>query len=587
MSRLYFVLFLFLVSIFTFNCQKEISFKSEWNPTKDPVTATVQGNIVDENGDPVAGVNIKAGTKSTTTNAGGFFRITNVSLDKKASLVIAEMPGYYKAMRSFSATTGANYVRIRLIRKTVTGTVDATNGGSVSLSNGSKVTLPANAVVKASGGGAYSGQVKVYLAYIDPTDNNISQTVPGSFMADDKNNRRVTLESFGMLAVELESAAGEKLQISSQSSATITTAIPASLQSSAPSTIQLWYVDEKTGIWKEEGSATRSGNNYIGDVKHFSFWNCDIGVPAVYFQATFKTSDAAPLVQTMVRLTHNSSSGSSYAFGYTDSLGQVGGLVPANATLEMDVLDPCYNIIYNQNIGPFTNNTNLGVITVTNPILPSVISITGNVKNCTNQPVDNGYVMINMDNWTYYRSTDNNGMFSISILRCGNTPVNVEIVAVDNDAQTQSAATNYPVTGGILNTGDIQACGVSATQWINYSLDGTNYSMSSAVSDSFFTYQQTFPSLRTIALTYRISTQQRFDFYFSHNAAPGNYTMDDIKLHNFDSVVLVQPYNVVLTNYPSAPGQFYEGNFSGSFTRPNMPAPVHTLSGSFRIRRNY
>lgn len=54
-------------------------------------------------------------------------------------------------------------------------------------------------------------------------------------MANDKDNRRVALKSFGMMAVELESPSGEKLQIAKDNTAKLTIAIPASLQSSAPS----------------------------------------------------------------------------------------------------------------------------------------------------------------------------------------------------------------------------------------------------------------------------------------------------------------------------------------------------------------
>ena len=102
-------------------------------------------------------------------------------------------------------------------------------------------------------GVAYTGNVNVYASYINPASSDIGKIVPGSFMADDKNNKRVVLSSFGMLAVTLESSAGEKLQIAANNTATLTIPIPTSISSSAPATISLWYVDEQTGIWKEQG----------------------------------------------------------------------------------------------------------------------------------------------------------------------------------------------------------------------------------------------------------------------------------------------------------------------------------------------
>ncbi|RYF43459.1 MAG: hypothetical protein EOO27_44290, partial [Comamonadaceae bacterium] len=59
-------------------------------------------------------------------------------------------------------------------------------GGDATLSNGSKVSLPANGIVDAATGAAYTGSVKVYAAYIDPSSQDIAQVIPGSLTANDK-----------------------------------------------------------------------------------------------------------------------------------------------------------------------------------------------------------------------------------------------------------------------------------------------------------------------------------------------------------------------------------------------------------------
>jgi len=196
---------------------------------------------------------------------------------------------------------------IKLTKRTAAGTVSVTAAVDAMLSNGSKITLPANSIVVASSGAAYTGTVTVYAAYIDPSRSDIDQTIPGSFMAVDKNGNHSTLAFYGMLAVELKGASGEKLQIKSGSAATLTTAIPASLQAFAPATIALWSVDETSGIWKEESTATKQGNVYVGDVKHFSFWNCYVSANAVILSMTLKNAtDSTPLVYAHVRLTRTS-----------------------------------------------------------------------------------------------------------------------------------------------------------------------------------------------------------------------------------------------------------------------------------------
>ena len=69
------------------------------------------------------------------------------------------------------------------------------------------------------------------LTLIQPY-RDISETIPGSFMADNKEGKRVSLTSFGMLAVELESLTGETLQIAPGNTATLSIPIPPSIASS-------------------------------------------------------------------------------------------------------------------------------------------------------------------------------------------------------------------------------------------------------------------------------------------------------------------------------------------------------------------
>src|SRR5688572_2496650 len=174
--RLFRGIALIFVSVLFFQCQKEVSYVGQPDPVvtlPEPISARLQGNVFDENGQPAAGVTVKVGSQTATTDTKGNFRFTSASMDKKASLVTAEMSGYFKAYRTFAATSGTNYVSIKLIKKVLAGTIDAAAGGNVSLSNGAKIALPANAVVKASNNSAYSGTVNVYAAYIDPTASDI------------------------------------------------------------------------------------------------------------------------------------------------------------------------------------------------------------------------------------------------------------------------------------------------------------------------------------------------------------------------------------------------------------------------------
>jgi ABC-type sulfate transport system permease subunit len=103
--------------------------------------------------------------------------------------------------------------------------------------------------------------------------------MPGNLTGITINNEQKILQTYGMIAVEMEGSSGEALNIAGSKQATISFPIPSAMLANAPATIPLWHFDETIGVWKEEGTATKQGNAYVGVVTHFSFWNCD--VPAI------------------------------------------------------------------------------------------------------------------------------------------------------------------------------------------------------------------------------------------------------------------------------------------------------------------
>jgi hypothetical protein len=540
----------------------------------------LQGNVLDENGQPADNTVIKIGSQTTTTDLKGYFRMNDVAVDKNATLVSAEKSGYFIAYRCFSATSGTNHVVIKLTKRNLAGTVSAANGGEVSLSNGIKISLAANGIVKGSDNSSYTGTVNVYASYIDPTAADILQKVPGSFMADDKNAKRVFLTSYGMMAVELQSTAGERLQLKSGSTATLTSPIPSSRQASAPANIPLWYIDERTGLWKEEGVATRQGNNYVGIVSHFSFWNCDIGVQGITLSATVKTTTGQPLVNAWVVITADKSNS---AFGYTDSLGQVSGLVPAGTSLVFEVRDNCGAAIYSQNIGPYNENAELGTITVPSST-PAVVTVQGKLANCAGSPVAIGYAIVVIDNSVHYAKVDASGNFSTNYILCNFNGTSVEVLGVDETSQQQGTAASSPITTPTTNVGNVSACGNSSAQFLNYTLDGTSYSISSADSLTAFTQSQGNGSSNTYIDGSKTATGDHLSFKFAHTSnVAGTYPLTNMTVQAFNNLTVVTPFNVTVTTFPQTVGGFYEGSFNGQFT--DASNVTHDISGSFRVRR--
>ena len=426
-------------------------------PAATPVGGSVSGLIVDENNAPVEGAVAKLGTLSATTNARGIFSFNNATLDKYITTVTVEMPGYFKAYRSFSANATRNYVSIKLLPKIISGNVNSTVGGTVSLSNGTQLSFQANSVVIKSSGAAYSGNIKIYAAYIDPTASDISSTVPGSFMGRDDNNL-YTLQSTGMIAVDLESGNGEALQLASNLPATIKMPIPASLLSKAPSNIDTWSLDEQ-GVWKKEGTAPRTGDFYEMQVTHFSFWNCDVSGNGVYLTLHIQDQNGNILPNQLVELRiPNNTSLWSAAYGYTDSLGNVSGLVPAAVSLSMNIISnlvTCYTIIYTQTIGPLATNSAL-TVTVTVPS-NELYTISGTAIDCSGSPIQSGTAFIYSEPYGYYNTNIVNGAYTITLVRCG-AIAQAEAMVVDYVTSSNGSSGLLAVSGNVITIPPVSAC---------------------------------------------------------------------------------------------------------------------------------
>jgi hypothetical protein len=383
-----------------------------------------------------------------------------------------------------------------------------------------------------------------------------------------------------MMAVELEGSSGESLQIASGKTAKLKFTIPSSIIASAPATIPLWYVDENTGLWKQQGTAAKTNDYYEGDVTHFSFWNCDINIPTVYLEMTIVTTES-PLPFTQVKLTRINGGGSSY--GYTDSVGHVGGLVPRNEPLLLEIMNNCHQPIYSQNIGPYSANTNLGTITVTLPV-QATLTITGSAVNCTNQPVTNGNALIYFEGHLYNKPITN-GNFSVTVTRCSGSTATVEVVAIDNTASQQSTTWNGTATTGTVNTGTLSACGTSSVNFINYTVDGSNYNLSTAnPGDSITTISNGGTTQgSTYVIGMRMSQPNMNITFYTQGAAAGTFPLQHLTLNQYDSVSLVTPFNITFTTY-GLPGQFIEGSFTGQI-RELANNNLHNVTATFRVRR--
>jgi hypothetical protein len=417
------------------------------------------GQVVDQNGHAVQSATVKIGSSTSQTDVNGVFIINGANVHKRFAYITATKPGFIDGSRAMVPTAGKNNVKIMLIANTPVQSIQSGAASEVALPNGTKVNF--DGAFQDENGNAYSGDVQVAMFHLESSNANISSLMPGMLYADDKDRKEKVLETYGMLNVELKGASGQKLQIANGHTAQITMAIDPTQLASAPATIPLWHFDETKGYWKEDGSAQKIGNNYVGNVSHFSWWNCDTPFPTVSLSVNVTDSNGNPLSYIGVGLIRN---GNAPKISQTDNNGQVSGLVPMNETMVLQIFDLCGNVIYVSTIGPFSFDGRIDTV------LDNVTftTVTGSLVKCNRTGVTNGYVMLNNGNQTLISNVAE-GAFNFQTVICSSNNA-FTLTGYDIDDMQTTGNLNYTFSPGNTFVGDIPVCN-SITEFISYKFE--------------------------------------------------------------------------------------------------------------------
>ena len=546
------------------------------------VNTSVAGQVVDINNAAISDATVSFGTETTTTDANGIFKFENVTVPENRAFVKVEKAGFFHGSRTFFAYANQrSNVKISLLEKIIQGTVGA-SGGTVTTPEGVKLEFPANAIADANGN-LYTGTVEVAAQYLDPTVDNLSLIMPGDLRGITTDNVEEGLTSYGMVAVELLGSSGELLNVADGKTVQLTMPVASGQTSSAPVEIPLWFFDETNGVWKEEGKATLQGNEYVGEVAHFTFWNCDVNWDLIYFDGSVLL-EGLSLEGANVCLNFDSGQGWEYtACDVTNSGGIFSGQVPTNTTFTLNIYPAgytnCGDAIYTAEVGPFTTDMTLDPINIDpSAVIDNSMNVSGTLVDCDNNPIVNGYAKIKLG-WAQYYAYTTDGTIDYTFTHCG-TATDVEITAVDLDDFTQSDATLFTASSTV-DFGELQGC-ISLAQYIIYDYNGTTFTLTESVSlfDSLGTgvgYHYLYGSdanQNSCSLQAIIDGPGTFDvigFYFS--TANGTF------VNGTDMTVTVDQYSAVI-------GETNSGTFIGNIDDPNGGGTL-PITGSWKAIRQF
>lgn len=257
------------------------------NPV-DEVGTTLTGIVRDSWGQPVPGARVTTDTGlSGVTDEGGRFLFEDVEAGDV--LVDFYKDGWAHSQQPFTVFVDVeNSMLQTLAELDLIETFSSADGLTFDL-DGAAVELPGDNFVDANGN-PYEGDVTVEAVWFDlasPMDQgNELLATPGDFSALRTDGEGVTLESFGMLQVNLLAQDGSELNLGEQA-APMQFSITDLGSLDAPvvgEVVPAWSYDTETGKWVEEGQGTvvRADDGSLVwefEAPHFSTWNVDKPLP--------------------------------------------------------------------------------------------------------------------------------------------------------------------------------------------------------------------------------------------------------------------------------------------------------------------
>lgn len=580
-------LFLVLFSLFTIstlvftNCKKDNETDDPTTPVVPTTTTTISGIVVDLNNNPIQGVSVMLEGSTiapkTTTQYGSFY-FHKVSTSNRISLTFSK-DSYLKVTRSETRpSSGVVIIHAMLIPKnsdiSTTSMVNGSIGGNISLpSANTQVIFPANSLVDANGN-AFTGNAEISLAYLDPSAENFNKLIPGGDMlALNSSSTNGLLYSFGIIKVEMTDGNGNALQLKNETSskATIEVGVPITMQADAPTTIPLWYFDASKGKWVEEGVATLNNGKYVGQVAHFTDWNCDVW-----------SETQATVTGTVTDMSGNPVAGVSMKTGQswavTNNLGVYTRNVPSGVAINVSV-----NNYYGHSETKSAGVLSAGQTATVNFQVPQMNYVRGRLLNCS-QSLIGGTVGISWGSRSSAVSVTS-GYFNIPVATDASS---LTLWAYNGTAYVSQSI--YPIFENNIDTiNDVFLCDI-ATGPNQFTIDGGGFSNQTFNNFSITKTGQysEFNEMGQIFKTTNITLEGEdgtFNLSFYDNVT-GTYTSNCYG--SFSQIGGTNLYfsftnmTMTVTKYGNV-GQLIEGTFSGDGTNDNGAFTI--TNGKFSVIR--
>ena len=352
----------------------------------DSVSNThVYGFVRDADGNVLGNVMVTSGEDTKITSEAGAYSFGRCRTVNGRSVVKFERHEYFSVVRTANIIGGEARIDAVMMpqdcKEGVTEVARFNSGKDATVEVGKmKITIPANSLVYEKDGKDFNGSVFASVYYLNPNSESFTKEMPGGDMSGvTADGKDVILLSYGMVEITLKDSTNQKLQLKEGAESSLSFPLPDGFKENQKyDEIPLWFFDEEKGTWMEEGIATKKGDSYVGNVKHFSWHNLDYPDRRATIMGRVLNKDGKPLPHVLVTISQTSA--------YSDSAGYYWAYVPQNTPVFVTVKPEDYASYTNC---PIYNVDGLeaGTTYTQDVILPNMPCIHGKVTDTEGLPM--------------------------------------------------------------------------------------------------------------------------------------------------------------------------------------------------------
>lgn len=369
----------------------------------DSVSNThVYGIVCDAGGNALENVLVMSGEDTVFTNGSGVYSFDKCRVVNGRCVVKFELRDFFSVVRTADILDGeARIDAVMMPQDSKEGVSEVArfyNSQGATIEVGKmKIMIPANSMVYEKDGKDFNGSVFASAYYLNPNSETFTKEMPGGDMSGvTADGKSVVLVSYGMVEVTMKDSLGQKLQLKEGAESMLTFPIPDGFKEEQKyDKIPLWYFDEEKGTWIEEGIATKKGDSYVGNVKHFSWHNLDNPYTRATIMGRVTNKDGKPLPHVLVTI--------SQTCAYTDTAGYYSAYVPQYTPVFVTVKPEDYADCVNNPIYD-VDGIRAGSCYVQNVVLPTMPCLHGKVTDKEGSPM--GGVVVRTDNVSAVTKSD-------------------------------------------------------------------------------------------------------------------------------------------------------------------------------------